>query len=102
MKDVKKQTGSPSRGERELATGSIPHLFVKFVIPGMLALFLLSAQVFVDGILVGNFVGANAMAAINMVIPLYSLLIAFAIVMMSGFTPYPCHANIEPVRPIPH
>ncbi len=84
MKDVKKQTGSPSRGERELATGSIPHLFVKFVIPGMLALFLLSAQVFVDGILVGNFVGANAMAAINLVIPLYSLLIAFAIVMCVG------------------
>lgn len=28
--------------------------------------------------------------------------IAFAIVRMSGFTPYPCHANIVPVLPIPH
>lgn len=31
----------------------------------MLALFLLSAQIFIDGVLVGNFVGANAMASIN-------------------------------------
>ena len=84
MEQAKKQTGIPSRGEKELATGSIPQLFVKFVIPGMLALFLLSAQVFIDGMLVGNFVGANAMAAINLVIPLYSLLIAFAIVMCVG------------------
>ena len=84
MEQMKQQTGTKSRGEKELATGSIPHLFVKFVIPGMLALFLLSAQIFVDGILVGNFVGANAMASINLVIPIYGLLIAFAIVVCVG------------------
>ena len=84
MEQMKQQTGTKTRGEKELATGSIPHLFVKFVIPGMLALFLLSAQIFIDGVLVGNFVGANAMASINLVIPIYGLLIAFAIVICVG------------------
>lgn len=84
MEQIKQQTGTRSRGEKELATGNIPKLFVKFAIPGMLALFMLSAQIFIDGVLVGNFVGANAMASINLVIPIYGLLIAFAIVMCVG------------------
>lgn len=84
MEQMKQQTGTKSRGEKELATGSIPQLFIKFVIPGMLALFLLSAQIFIDGVLVGNFVGANAMASINLVIPIYGFLIAFAIVTCVG------------------
>lgn len=84
MEQMKQQTGSKTRGEKELATGSIPRLFIKFVIPGMLALFLLSTQIFIDGVLVGNFVGANAMASINLVIPVYGFLIAFAIVICVG------------------
>lgn len=46
-----------TRGEEELARGNIPKLFVKFVIPGRLALFMLSAQLFIDGLLIGNFIG---------------------------------------------
>lgn len=51
--------GHITTGEEELARGNIPKLFVKFVIPGMLALFMLSAQLFIDGLLIGNFIGAQ-------------------------------------------
>ena len=79
---------SPARthttGEEELARGNIPKLFVKFVIPGMLALFMLSAQLFMDGLLIGNFIGANAMGSVNLVIPIYDALIACAVVICVG------------------
>ena len=71
-------------GEEELARGNIPKLFVKFVIPGMLALFMLSAQLFIDGLLIGNFIGANAMGSVNLVIPIYDALIACAVVICVG------------------
>ena len=73
-----------TRGEEELARGNIPKLFVKFVIPGMLALFMLSAQLFIDGLLIGNFIGANAMGSVNLVIPIYDALIACAVVICVG------------------
>ncbi len=77
-------TRTHTTGEEELATGNIPKLFVKFVIPGMLALFMLSAQLFIDGILIGNFISANAMGSVNLVIPVYDALIACAVVICVG------------------
>lgn len=74
------------RQEREklLLTGEIPRLFFKYALPGIAGLLFLGIQSVIDGIVLGRFVGANALASVNLVLPCYSLISAFAIVMGIG------------------
>lgn len=74
------------RQEREklLLTGEIPRLFMKYALPGVAGLLFLGIQSVIDGIVLGRFVGANALASVNLVLPCYSLISAFAIVMGIG------------------
>lgn len=77
---------APFRQEREklLLTGEIPRLFMKYALPGVAGLLFLGIQSVIDGIVLGRFVGANALASVNLVLPCYSLISAFAIVMGIG------------------
>ena len=70
--------------EKLLLTGEIPRLFVKYALPGVAGLLFLGIQSVIDGIVLGRFVGANALASVNLVLPCYSLISAFAIVMGIG------------------
>lgn len=70
--------------EKLLLTGEIPHLFMKYALPGVAGLLFLGIQSVIDGIVLGRFVGANALASVNLVLPCYSLISAFAIVMGIG------------------
>lgn len=74
------------RQEREklLLTGGIPQLFVRYAAPGVAGLLFLGLQSLVDGIVLGHFEGANALASINLILPCYSLITAFAIIMGVG------------------
>lgn len=73
-----------SKEEKMLATKGIPSLFVKFAVPGVIGLLFLGVQSIIDGIILGRFVGANALASVNLVLPCYSFMIAVAIVMGVG------------------
>lgn len=70
--------------EKLLLTGGIPRLFMKYALPGVAGLLFLGIQSVIDGIVLGRFVGANALASVNLVLPCYSLISAFAIVMGIG------------------
>lgn len=70
--------------EKLLLTGEIPRLFMKYALPGVAGLLFLGIQSVIDGIVLGRFVGANALASVNLVLPCYSLISAFAIVMGIG------------------
>ena len=70
--------------EKLLLTGEIPRLFMKCILPGVAGLLFLGIQSVIDGIVLGRFVGANALASVNLVLPCYSLISAFAIVMGIG------------------
>lgn len=70
--------------ERELATKKIPGLFLKFALPGVIGLLFVGIQSIIDGIVLGRWVGANALASVNLVLPCYSFMTAFAIVMGVG------------------
>ena len=61
------------RGESPLAQSAafIRSTYRKAVITGMLAILSVNINIFVDGILVGNLIGADALAAINLSLPLY-------------------------------
>lgn len=70
--------------EKLLLTGSIPHLFLKYALPGVAGLLFLGLQSVVDGLMLGRFVGAHALASVSVVLPCYSLMTAVAIVIGVG------------------
>lgn len=73
-----------SHKETFLVTDKIPGLFLKYALPGVIGLLFLGIQSVIDGILLGRFVGVNALASVNIILPCYSLMAALAIVMGVG------------------
>lgn len=70
--------------KRALANDSIPSLFKRYAIPGVIGMLAVGIQSVVDGLIVGNFLGAEALAGVSLVLPLYSFIAAFAIIIGVG------------------
>lgn len=73
-----------SAAEEQLRSGRIAPLFRKYAIPGVITLLFVGLQTIIDGIVLGNFVGANALASVSLILPCYSFIAALAIVMGVG------------------
>lgn len=73
-----------TKEEIELSTGKIGYLFCKFAIPGVIGLLFVGIQTMIDGTVLGNFVSANALAGVNIIVPIYSFMTAMAIVTGIG------------------
>lgn len=84
MNTVESVGSNVSAEERELATRGIPGLFFKFALPGVVGLLFVGIQSIIDGIVLGRWIGPNALASVNLVLPCYSFMTAFAIVMGVG------------------
>lgn len=65
-------------------TDFLKNMFQKAVFPCMLTILSANINVFVDGILVANRIGADALAAINLSLPLYLALCVIGSFMASG------------------
>lgn len=65
-------------------TAFLKSTFRKSVFPCMLTILSVNVNVFVDGILVGNRIGADALAAINLSLPVYLLLCVAGSLLASG------------------
>ncbi len=70
--------------EKEFGENKIPSLFKKYAVPGIISMLFISAQIMIDGLIVSNMLGATALAGVNIVSPLYSLLMAVIIVIGIG------------------
>ena len=57
---------------------------VKFGLPSTIATLMTATFLIVDGIFVAQYVGENALSAINVVFPLLSVTIAIAIMLPAG------------------
>ena len=66
------------------ANGKVSMIFIKFAIPSILVLLLTISTFLIDGILIGQFIGLEGLAAFNLVYPVFSVLIATAIVIATG------------------
>ena len=66
------------------ANDKVSNVFIKLAIPSVLVLLLMISTFLIDGILIGQFVGLEGLAAFNLVYPMFSLLIAIAIVIATG------------------
>ncbi|MFA8450600.1 MAG: MATE family efflux transporter [Bacteroidales bacterium] len=64
--------------------GNLTRVFFQFSIPTILGLLSMASATIVDGIFVGNFVGSNALAAINICIPFMVFIYGGAVMFATG------------------
>ncbi|MCV6588004.1 MAG: MATE family efflux transporter [Marinobacterium sp.] len=69
---------------QRMLTGGTTVNFIRFVIPSIIGLLAVSSAGVVDGIFVGSYVGSTALAAVNLVTPLYSLFFGLCVMMVIG------------------
>ena len=62
----------------QLGSDSISSLLVKQAVPASIGILVMSLNVLVDSIFVGNWIGSIAIAAINVVLPVSFLLVHWA------------------------
>lgn len=59
-------------------------IFLKYTIPTVMGMVVTTLYTFVDGIFIGQYVGANALASINLIWPFLSLVIAISAMIATG------------------
>ncbi|WP_372809272.1 MATE family efflux transporter [Litorivivens sp.] len=64
--------------------GAIIPTFFKYLLPSLLGLLALTSASIVDGIFIGNYVGITALAAVNLIIPVTTLLFGVALMLIIG------------------
>lgn len=70
--------------EKLLATGKVGPLIARYAIPGAVGLVFFSLQSIVDGIIVGNFIGADALASVSLITPASTILTSIALIVGIG------------------
>lgn len=73
-----------TKEEQEFATEKIGPLFRKYAIPGVICLAFVGIQTIIDGLFVGNNIGPNALAGVNIVMPIYSFIASLIVVIGIG------------------
>ena len=73
-----------SRAELQLSKGHLRPLFFRYAIPGVVAMLFLALQSVADGFIVGRLISATALAAVNIVTPVYALVTAVAVIIGVG------------------
>lgn len=70
--------------ELEIATGNIYKTYFKFTLPNMIGLIAMSSVSLVDGYFVSNYVSSVALAAVNIIIPLITVVFGISIMLTIG------------------
>ena len=58
--------------------------YLKFAIPSVVALLAMSAAPIIDGLFIANFVGVEGLAAINLIIPVFTIVLGVAYMIAIG------------------
>ncbi|WP_119394070.1 MATE family efflux transporter [Salinibius halmophilus] len=72
-----------TRTNHALESAILPTFF-RFWLPSLLGLLAMSTANIVDGIFIGNYVGGNALAAVNLIIPFFGLLFGTTFMLTMG------------------
>lgn len=75
---------NPHRCELQLARGRIRPLFIRYAVPGVVSMLFMALQALVDGWIVGRLVCADALAGVNITMPIYAIVTAITIVIGVG------------------
>lgn len=71
-----------------LGTEKMSKLFMTIVMPSILAMLIIGVQGMVDGLFLGNFVGPNAMASVNIATPYNQVSTSVSLIISIGGTAY--------------
>lgn len=58
--------------------------FLQLIAPATISMVFISSYTIVDGLFVGNFIGENALAAVNIIFPLLNFIFGFSVMFGSG------------------
>ncbi len=67
---------------------SIAKLMLKYCVPAVIAMLITGVQGMIDGIFVGNFIGPNALASVNIAMPFVHVIIGVSMVISIGTQSY--------------
>ena len=73
-----------SNTEKRLATDKVGSLIARYSIPNTIAFVFFSIQAIIDGIIVGNYLGADALASVSLILPAYMLPSGIAQILTIG------------------
>jgi len=59
-------------------------VFIKYAIPSVLGMLAISSASIIDGLFIGNYVGSGGLAAINLAIPIFSIIFGLALMLGIG------------------
>lgn len=68
----------------KLGSERILNLFWRYALPGMAAMLAMAAQSIADGLIVGRLLGSSALAAVNIVVPAYTIVTTVALILGVG------------------
>lgn len=70
--------------DNDALEGPIFPTFVRYLIPSLVGLLAMTSASLVDGIFIGNYVGVTALAAVNLIIPITTLLFGVSMMVSIG------------------
>ncbi|WP_286317336.1 MATE family efflux transporter, partial [Romboutsia ilealis] len=70
--------------QKILGTEKLSKLFIKFTIPSIIGMIFVGIQGIIDGLFVGNVLGGNALASVNLVQPYMQIIMAAALIISVG------------------
>ena len=56
-------------------------MFLRYAMPGVIAMLFMALQAMVDGWIIGRLICADALAAVNIAMPTYVVVTAFAVII---------------------
>ncbi|HLS07671.1 MATE family efflux transporter [Lentibacillus sp.] len=73
-----------SLAEQKLLTQSVRKSFFQYLLPTLIGMMLMSANIVIDGIFVGNGIGSVALASVNIAVPVWSIIISISLLIGIG------------------
>lgn len=67
-----------------LGTERLSKLFIKFAIPSIIGMIFIGIQGIIDGVFVGNLIGGNALASVNLAQPYVQIVMAYSLIISVG------------------
>ena len=73
-----------SAADTHALDGAITPTFFRYLLPSLLGLLAMTSASLVDGLFIGNYVGVAALAAVNLIVPVMSLLFGIGVMLAIG------------------
>lgn len=88
-----------SSSHQRLTQEPVRKVFLRYFFPSLLGMMLMSVNILIDGIFIGNGVGTEALAGVNLAMPLFSLILAMAFwIGIGGATMYSVHIGSSEIK----